>query len=271
MSYGSEFVLTLFTNDAALAQRADAAGIDRIGIDLEKIAKGTRQDARKTWISDHQIGELPAVREALSRAKAFARVDPDPGGLKDQVDRLVAMGAQVLMLPYFHDAEHAARFIDAVDGRATVSLLVETAQAAARIRDIVRLDGVDEIHVGLNDLHLTLGLRSHFEVLASAVLDMLSDVVCGSGIPFGFGGIGRLGDDRLPVPSDLVYAQHPRLGSTRALVSRVFLAPDSATVDLGAEVAQFRNRMDYWAARSAEELAAAREALHRQAKHLAKK
>ena len=40
MSYASEFVLTLFTNDAALATAADQAGVERIGIDMEQIGKG---------------------------------------------------------------------------------------------------------------------------------------------------------------------------------------------------------------------------------------
>jgi hypothetical protein len=270
MSYGSDFVLTLFTNDPALARRADEAGIDRIGLDLERHAKTERQDGRKTWISDHEEDDLPAIAGSLARAKLFVRTDPVHDGLKEEIDRVIGMGAQVLMLPYFHDADEAARFVEFVGGRATVSLLLETAQAAARIRDIVRLDGVDEIHVGLNDLYLTLGLSSHFEVLASSLLDMLSDVVVGAGIPFGFGGIGRLGDDRLPVSSDLVYAQHPRLGSTRALVSRVFLSPDPSAVDIAAEIARFRARLDYWASRSAEELAAAREALHREAQRQAR-
>jgi len=270
MSYGTDFVLTLFTDDPALARRADAAGIDRIGLDLEKYGKDERQDARRTWISDHREKDLPAVAATLDKAQVFVRTEPVHDGLRAQIDRVIAMGAQVLMLPYFRETREAARFIEFVDGRATACLLIETAQAAARVRDIVRLEGVDEIHVGLNDLYLTLGLDSHFEVLASPVMEMLSDVVCGAGIPFGFGGVGRLGDPRLPVSSDLVYAQHPRLRSTRALVSRVFLSPDPAAVDIAAEVARLRARLDYWASRPVEELSAAREAVRREAQRRAK-
>ena len=35
MSYGDDFILTLFTNDVELARRADDAGVNRIGLDLE--------------------------------------------------------------------------------------------------------------------------------------------------------------------------------------------------------------------------------------------
>ncbi len=60
MSYGDNFILTLFTNDVELARRADEAGINRIGLDLERIGKAERQQHLKTWISDHEEHELPA-------------------------------------------------------------------------------------------------------------------------------------------------------------------------------------------------------------------
>ena len=36
-NYGSNFVLTLFTNNPDLAKAANTAGINRIGLDLEKM------------------------------------------------------------------------------------------------------------------------------------------------------------------------------------------------------------------------------------------
>ena len=257
MSYGSDFVLTLFTNDPALARRADAAGIDRIGPDLERGAKALRQDPSERWISNHQEQDLSAIVDNLSQAKAFCRTSAPNDGLKDQVNRVISLGAKVVMLPYFLELGDVVRFVEYVNGRANVVLLVETAAAAARIHDIVRLDGVDEIHVGLNDLYLSFRLNDQLEAMASPVLKMISDTTREAGLPFGFGGIGRYGDSRLPVASDLVYAQHPRLGSTRALVSRVFFGSDPDALDLTAEVARFRKRMDYWASCSPKELQAA--------------
>lgn len=244
--YGDDFVLTLFTNDRGLAAAADAAGVDRIGIDLESIGKRERQDPREKWISDHHIDDLPAMRAVLSRAALFARTNPIHTGSRSEIYRLIELGAQVLMLPMFRTVSEAATFVDLVDGRAEVSLLVETAAAAMRLREIVRLPGVDEIHFGLNDMHLDMNLSSHFEVIASGFLDMLADIVHESGLPFGFAGIGRTGDDSLPMPPDLVYAQYPRLGATRALVARVFCTPDYRDVDLGLEIKAAREKLDYW-------------------------
>lgn len=165
------------------------------------------------------------------------------------------------MLPMFKTTEDAANFIEYIDGRAEVSLLVETAAAAVRIDEIVQLKGIDEIHIGLNDLHLDIGLKSHFELLRYQFIDTLSDIVRNAGIPFGFGGIGRVKDDRLPISSDLIYAQYLRLGADRALVSRVFTSPDYTQLDLAREIAIFRDRMNQWHTRPKQDLVEARDML----------
>lgn len=246
MSCGDDFILTLFTNDIELARRADEAGINRIGLDLERIGKAERQQYLRTWISDHEEHQLPALRQTLKKAKLFARTNPIHSGSRQEIDRLIHCGVEVLMLPMFKTTQEAGKFIEIIAGRAEVSLLLETAAAAARIHEIVKLQGIDEIHIGLNDLYLSLGLENHFELLGSRLMDFLSEVVVEAEIPFGFGGIGRVTDERLPMPSDMVYAQYPRLRADRALISRVFLTPDHSKLDLKYEVESFRNRINEW-------------------------
>ncbi len=257
MSYGSDFVLTLFTNNPDLAQAGNDAGINRIGLDLEKIGKANRQDTNKAWVSDHQSYELQAIRDKLTRAALFARTNPIHAGSRNEINYLIDQGVDVLMLPMFRTVKEAATFIDLVNGRAHVSLLVETVTAAMRLREIIRLPGIGEIHFGLNDLYLDMKLSNHFEVLTSGLLDMLSDTMLTVGIPFGFAGIGRVNDNRLPIPGDLVYAQYPRLGATRALVSRVFYSPDFRALDLAEEVRTAREALDRWYQADTEEQIAA--------------
>ena len=220
MSYGSDFVFTLFTNEPELAKVADVAGINRIGLDLEKLGKDRRQDVRKAWVSDHQVAELAAIRGALTNAELFARTNPVHEGLADEIDFLIESGVQVLMLPMFRTRQEAAAFIDMVNGRAKVSLLVETGAAAMRLHEIVKLDGVDEIHIGLNDMHLDLSLANHFEVLTSGFVDMLADIVHGSrhSIWVCRGGAGKGRAPACSVRSDLFAipagARNARLNST---------------------------------------------------------
>ena len=111
-----------------------------------------------------------------------------------------------------------------------MSVLVEMAPAVVRIREILDVPGIDEVMIGLNDLHLQMGVANHFEVLASPLIDMLASEVLRKGLPLAIGGVGRAGDTALPVPADLVFAQFPRLRASGAWLARSFvnevLSPD---------------------------------------------
>ncbi len=254
MDYGEQFVLTLFTNDPVVASRADRAGVNRIGVDLESIGKQDRQDPRKAWLSNHRADQLPGVRESLQDALLFARTNPFGLHTRGEVESLLDLGVRVLMLPYFSRPAELEAFVDLVAGRALVSALVETRSAAERIEQLVRIPGVDEIHVGLNDLHLQLGLSNHFHVLALPLFERVARSVREAGIPFGFGGVARVSDALLPVPSTMVLAQFPYFGADRALVSRAFLGAAPDEIDFEREIRRVRRTLSDWAGRSADEL-----------------
>jgi hypothetical protein len=255
------FVLTLWTDDSVLAARADDAGIDRVGVDLEVLRKAERQRGLGTWISPHAVDALPALRAALSRSQLFARTNPVHPGTRDEVERLLAAGVEVLMLPMFSTAREVEEFTAAVDGRAEVVLLLERVEAAEAIDEILEVEDVNEVHIGINDFTLDLGLPNRFLALTHDLTAVVAERVHRAGKRFGIGGIGRVDDPRLPVESDLIYAQYARLGATAALVSRAFLGPDAEQVDLRAEVARARERLASWFARSDDELLSARERL----------
>jgi hypothetical protein len=259
MSYGDQFVFTLFTNDPQLAARADAAGIDRIGVDIERLGKHLRQ-ASYNWISDHAEADVEHVRPSIKQAALFARCNPIHPASRDEIDRLIASGVSVLMLPYFKGVQEAETFIRMVDGRATPVLLVETREAAAVMPELCRLEGVNEIHIGLNDMRLSLGWPSHFQVLVSDFLERLCEPVLHAGFRLGIGGVGRVGDNDLPIPSDLVIAQLPRLGATATLISRAFFRGD-APLDLGQEISALRRQLDVYAGQPKSWLQAQRKVL----------
>jgi HpcH/HpaI aldolase/citrate lyase family len=253
-----ELVLTLWTSDPALAARADAAGVERVGVDLERLGKRERQNGLGTWISSHTEADLAAVGAKLRSARLFARLDPLHDGTPAQLERLLAGGAESVMLPMFRQPDEVERFVRLVDGRAEVVLLLETPEAVERIEEIAAVDGVDEIHIGLNDLTLALGLQNRFMLITSELAEHVAAAVTGAGLRFSAGGIGRAGDDSLPIPADLIYAQYARLGATAALISRSFVGPDPDAIDLAGEVERARMRIDEWCALGADELEAAR-------------
>jgi hypothetical protein len=242
-----------------LAARADAAGIDRIGVDLERLGKAERQRGLGTWVSPHTPDDLARVGAALTRADLFARLDPLHDATSSQIDRVVALGARVVMLPMVATAAEAACFVGLIGGRARVVLLVETAVALEAAGELAAVPGVDEIHVGLNDLALSLGLTSRWQTLQGDRLVEAARAVHAAGKRFGFGGIGGVLDDTLPIPADLIYAEYARVGATAALIARAF--PTGG--DLTRAVARARARLDRWRAEDTGALAAAHAELAR--------
>ena len=263
-SFGDDFCLTLITNDAGLAADADRAGVNRIGVDLEYLGKAERQPGPDTRLSQHDWDDLSRISRCVKRADLFVRINPIHAGTEAEIETALELGAKVLMLPSFRTAGEAATFVRAVRGRARVSILVEMAPAVVRIREILDVPGIDEVMIGLNDLHLQFGVANHFEVLASPLIDMLAAEVLRKGLPLAIGGVGRVGDPAMPIPTDLVYAQYPRLRATGAWLARSFasaLTPD----DFGAAILALRNRLNEWAASPAEDLERARAELARHA------
>jgi hypothetical protein len=256
------FVLTLWTDDPSLAALAEQAGVDRVGLDLERLGKVERQGSGGSfWLSPHRESALAKIRPMLRRARLFVRTNPPHSGWREEVERLLAQGARVLMLPAFRDVGDVARAADIVAGRAELVPLIETVPALAQAEAIASLPGVGELHFGLNDLSLALGISQRFRLLVDDRLEAAARSAIRAGARIGLGGIARHEDARLPVPPDLVYAQHARLGSRAALIARSFLGGlGKEPADLLVAIAAARRRLDWWAARSETQLAAARDA-----------
>jgi len=185
----------------------------------------------------------------------FARVNPLNPASGHEVDALITRGARVLMLPMVRTAAEAREFVRMVDGEATVVLLVENAEAIAAVRELAGVEGVDEVHIGINDLALSLGLRNRWLTLAGDLALTAGAAVRAEGKRFGLAAVGRAGDRGLPVPAELVYAEYARTGASAALVSRSFFR--SGDVDLTAEVAGLRAALASWHGRSPAEIEAA--------------
>jgi len=240
------FVLTALTRDPTVIQAADLAGVDRIGIDIERLGKDHRQSHKpELRFSDHRLEDLQTVSANVRKAEIFARLNPLHAGTRAEIEQSLALGARAIMLPFFTSPEEAASFVEMIAGRAKPLLLVETAAAVKRIREIVTIDGVNEIMVGLNDLHLSLGLGHPFEVLLSDGLYEVAEQVRGAGLRFGFGGVARFDDPSLPVSPDLILAQYALLGGATAWLSRSFFRGLPAP-DIPEAVQQLRHRLDYW-------------------------
>lgn len=225
--------LMYITNKPAVAEIAEDVGVDWIFIDMEFIGKDSRQGGLDTVQNHHTVNDVKNIKASVNKAKVLVRVNPIHDTLpnypssKDEIDAVVNAGADILMLPFFKTVKEVKRFIEYVGGRSKTCLLLETAEAAVLVDEILELPGIDMIHIGLNDLHLELGMKFMFELLADGTVERLGNKIKAKGIPFGFGGIARLDSGSLPGAD--VLKEHVRLGSNMVIVSRSFCNTDVVT------------------------------------------
>lgn len=225
--------LMYITNRPEIARIAEDAGVDWIFVDMEFIGKNTRQGGLDTVQNHHSFEDISNVKMAVNNAKVLVRVNPIHDALpyymssKDEIDNVVDSGADIIMLPYFKTIHEVKSFIRYVGGRAKVCLLLETPEAAAILEEIVVIPGIDMIHIGLNDMHLAMGMKFMFELLADGYVDKWSKIIRDAGIQYGFGGLASLKGGS--VPGHMILKEHYRLGSQQVIISRAFCNTDIIT------------------------------------------
>lgn len=147
--------LMYITNDPAVAKIAADAGVDRIFIDMEVLGKAERQGGMDTVQSHHTPEDIAKVRAAIGdQAEIMARVNPLNPNSQTEIDDAIANGADVIMLPMWRTADDLRQLMRMVNGRAKVMPLLETDTAADNLPEAVKVSGIDQMHIGLNDLHL---------------------------------------------------------------------------------------------------------------------
>lgn len=218
--------LMYITNRADVAQIAESAGVDRIFVDLEYIGKAKRQGGMDTVQNRHTVEDVARIHEAIEQAELLVRVNPihdetdEYCSSMDEINGVVRAGADIVMLPYFKTTKEVREFIRLVDGRAKTMLLFETPESIDHIDEILKLKGIDEVFIGMNDLSLSYGKRFMFELLADGTVERVCLKFKQAKLPYGFGGIASLGKGMLP--SEYVIREHYKFGSTCAILSRSF-------------------------------------------------
>ncbi len=218
--------LMYITNSPDVALIAEKCGVDRIFIDMEYIGKSDRQGGMNTVQNHHTVEDVINLRKVLTKAELMVRCNPvhdatsEYSSTEEEIDAVANAGADIIMLPFFKSADDVRRFVSAVNGRCKTYLLVETPEAKDNMDEILSVDGIDEIHIGLNDLSLGMGKKFMFELLTDGTVESLILKFKTKGIPYGFGGIAALGKGL--IPAEMIIREHYRMGSGMAILSRSF-------------------------------------------------
>ena len=213
--------LTYITNSPEMAKLADQSGIDRIMVDLESRGKSARQNGWRTPVSDHNIEDIPHVCNAVKNAEVMVRINSVYEGIVEEIEKVLSYNPDTIMLPYFKSAEEVKFVINAINGRSKICLLIETKEAVDNIDEILSLEGIDEIHIGLNDLSHSYNQRFLFEPMALGIVDYIVKKAKDYNIKdYGIGGIAKIGCGL--IPAEDIIGEHYRLGSNHVMLSRTF-------------------------------------------------
>lgn len=216
--------LIYITNRPEVALIAEENGVQRVMVDMETLGKEERQKNMNSVKSHHTVEDVAAIARVLTKTKLLVRINPWHEHSRSEIEAVIAAGADSIMLPMWKSPEEVDGFLTAVNGRVRTTLLLETKEAEACLDVVLEHPLLDGIHIGLNDLHLSYGLTFMFELYPNGVVERICRKCRAKGVPFGIGGIARLGGGL--VPSEYIIMEHYRLGSTAAILSRAFCNAD---------------------------------------------
>ncbi len=273
----SQIHYMMITASPEVAAFIERQGVARIFMDQEVLGKAERQGHLDTHKAAHSLEEIAAVAGVLKQAELMVRLNPLNLHTHEEIQAALDHGAQRLMLPMFTSRADVELFLTLVDDRVPVTFLVETPQSLVRMPDWLPLlkRGQDEVHIGLNDLSLGMGLNFLFEPLASRLLEPSAELLGEQEIAWGVGGVARIGQGALP--AETVLGEHVRLGSRWVILSRAFHqgASSSAellqTLDFPAEIAKLREAEAEWRRANAAALMANQQRLARLAYQIGSK
>lgn len=238
--------LMLITNQPDIARFACDCGVNRIFVDLEYIGKHLRQGHLDTVISQHTLEDVQIIRNAIPDDTLLVRINPLNQESDREINAAISAGADLLMLPMYRSTSEVARTLEIIDGRCPLIPLIETRSAAENVEEVLGLEEIREVYIGLNDLHIDLGCQFMFEPLVDGTVERIAALANAASVTFGFGGIARIGEGALP--AELVLAEHVRLGSTAVILSRAFhgraksIEELCSELDLRAEIARIREK-----------------------------
>ena len=244
--------LFLITNQPDVAAFAVAHGVTHLFVDLEVNGKQERQGHLDTLISKHSIADVSLMRHAIEvanqqhgvKSELLVRINPWFEGSVREIEEVIEGGADWIMLPMYRTVDEVEKFCGCVAGRAKCMLLLETVAAYDCLAAVTQLPHVDMIHIGLNDLHLEMQRDFMFELLADGTVERMARIIKTAGIPFGFGGIARVGEGL--VSAEQILGEHIRLGSSAVILSRTFhrrsqcLDELKNNLDFGLEIEKLR-------------------------------
>ena len=206
-------------DDLNIIEKVDGK-VDSIFFDLENLGKIDRQPSNFI-VSKANFNDLKYVRKKIKKSEMMVRINPIHENTATEVHICKEAGADIIMLPYFKTLSEVQKLIRYCGSSMKICLLVETPEAVLNLRKILHVCKIDRVHFGLNDLRLALGRDNIFEAVFDDLLCSASRACLEFNVPFGIGGIGRIGLEN-PTPEDYI-ARCRHMGAIWIILNRSFI------------------------------------------------
>ena len=210
--------LILITNNPKVASYATECGVGRIMVDTETLGKKARQFNVNAVFNSHSINDVMDIKDTCD-AEIICRINPINSHTGLEIERVIDAGADYLMVPMIKDEIDIKTILSFTNDNIKFIPLLETSSSIIRLKEIVSIDGVSELYFGLNDLSIDMKLTFLHEVTSSRLMRFCSDIICEK-VPFGFGGVAKLGKGH--IPADLILSEHFLAKSSRVILGRAF-------------------------------------------------
>lgn len=165
MSWSFNYIA--ITNNPEQAKALSSCGIQQIMIDIEIIGKVERQGHKDTIISDHSLSDISLLKNHNLDSDVICRVNPYYDGSFKEIDTAIDNGADLIMIPMITEIDNYKSMVDRIGDRVEVIPLIETPYSLFKLPEILDYSKLNQIHFGLNDLCISLGMKNLFEVLLS--------------------------------------------------------------------------------------------------------
>lgn len=230
--------LFIIENNLLEVQKYLEAGVDTIFIDLEQLGKEIRQKNLDSVKSKHHVDDIKLIK-TKSNAKVLVRVDPINPKSRDQINKCIDNGADEILLPYFTKRKEVEDFMNIVGGRIKSGLLFEHIEALNDYKFIISQFKPEYVHLGLNDLSLSLKLKFMFSSLFHEGVEDFCSYCHFSELKFGIGGIGPLRGSGL-INGEKILLEYIRLGASSTILSRSFKNKFKSTEELREEISKIK-------------------------------
>ena len=215
--------LTLISNTPEHISEAQAAGVARVMIDLERETKVARQRGMNLHLSDHTLDDLSQLSKLVQPDTLVVRTNSIHPGSRDESRAICEYSSvRYLMLPYFSSLNEVERFTEYLPQGIGAILLFESREALLLTEPILARFPVDEAFLGLNDLALSFHYPHLFQIFENDLFYQTLAALKVHGTPFGFGGVGNLLNRNMPIDPKLFLSFQLCQGSTRGWLSRSF-------------------------------------------------